>query len=119
MKSILTLLLLLSLVPVGAKADETAAEIEFLLSTMSSSDQCTFVRNGKTYAAKDAESHLRMKYKRGKRYAPTTEMFIERLASKSSISKKPYFIECDGKEPVQSGQWLTQLLNDYRAGDRT
>jgi hypothetical protein len=111
----MALLILLAFAPSLVRADQTATEIDYLLSTIGQSD-CVFVRNGKEYDAQDAEAHLRMKYRRGKRYAPTTEKFIERLASMSSMSKKPYFIECNGEEPVQSGQWLTQLLNHYRAG---
>lgn len=115
MKYSMALLILLAFAPSLVRADQTATEIDYLLSTIGQSD-CVFVRNGKEYDAHDAEAHLRMKYRRGKRYAPTTEKFIERLASMSSMSKKPYFIECNGEEPVQSGQWLTQLLNHYRAG---
>lgn len=115
MKYSMALLILLAFAPSLVRADQTATEIDYLLSTIGQSD-CVFVRNGKEYDAQDAEAHLRMKYRRGKRYAPTTEKFIERLASMSSMSKKPYFIECNGEEPVQSGQWLTQLLNHYRAG---
>ena len=117
MKHVVPLLVFFAFAPSIARADQTATEIDFLLSAIGQSD-CVFVRNGKEYDAQDAEAHLRMKYSRGKRYAPTSEKFIERLASKSSMSKKPYFIECNGMQPVQSGQWLTQLLNDYRAGNR-
>lgn len=97
----------------GALDEELPAEIEYLLTTVGSSD-CVFVRNGKRHDAPDAEDHLRMKYRRGKRYAPTTEAFIERLASKSSFSKKLYHIECPGAEPVPSGEWLSQRLAEYR-----
>jgi hypothetical protein len=57
------------LVPLLAAADDadSAAEIEYLLSTLGSSE-CTFVRNGKRHSAEDAEEHLRMKHRRGKRY---------------------------------------------------
>lgn len=99
--------------PAMAYADETESEIEYLVSTIGTSD-CTFIRNGKRYDAGDAEAHLRMKYRRGKRYAPTAEKFIERLASASSMSKKPYYIECGGQEAVPSGEWLTTQLQSYR-----
>ncbi len=56
-----------------------------------------------------------MKYRRGKRYAPTSDQFIERFASKSSLSKKPYYIECESEERMAFGQWLMQRLNEYRA----
>lgn len=96
-----------------AAADVTDTEVEFLVSTIGESN-CTFIRNGKRHSAKDAEDHLRMKYRRGKRYAPTAEKFIERLASASSMSKKPYYIECEGQEAVPSGDWLMARLSDYR-----
>jgi len=100
-------------VPAMAIADVAETEVEYLVSTIGASD-CTFIRNGKRHSAEDAEDHLRMKYRRGKRYAPTAEKFIERLASESSMSKKPYYIECEGQEAVPSGEWLMARLNDYR-----
>ena len=36
------------------------------------------------------------------------------LASASSMSKKPYYIECPGGEAVPTGEWLTAKLSDYR-----
>ncbi|MCZ6559993.1 MAG: DUF5329 family protein, partial [Gammaproteobacteria bacterium] len=41
--------------------------------------------------------------------------FIENLASKSSMSGKPYHIECESDKQIAFGLWLTQLLNEYRA----
>jgi hypothetical protein len=100
--------------PAAAYADDNDAEIEYLVSTIGTSD-CTFIRNGKRHDANAAEEHLRMKYRRGKRYAPTAEMFIERLASASSMSRKPYYIECDGQEALPSGEWLMAQLHEYRS----
>jgi hypothetical protein len=113
LRSVFAATLLIILLPQIAHAEEVPAEIDYLLTTIGSSD-CTFIRNGSRYDAEDAESHLRMKYKRGKRYASTTEKFIERLASKSSMSRKPYFIEC-GNDKIESGLWLEQRLEEYRA----
>ena len=109
--------ILLSL-PVLAAADGTATEIEYLLSAVGDSS-CTFIRNGKRHEAAAAEDHLRMKYRRGKRYAPTTELFIERLASASSMSKKPYMIECGDEEAMPTGDWLSARLAEYRATANT
>jgi hypothetical protein len=99
--------------PLSALADTAAAEIEHLLSSIGRSD-CVFVRNGKRHDADDAEDHLRMKLRRGKRYVTTAETFIERLASRSSMSKKPYYIECPGQEMTPSGEWLMQRLTELR-----
>lgn len=105
------------LLSVTTHADERAdAEIEHLIQSIADSG-CTFVRNGKRHSPTAAESHLRMKLRRGKRYVSDAESFIDRLASKSSMSKKPYFIECDGEEPVPSGEWLKQRLSEYRSKD--
>ena len=101
------------LFPAQIWAEEVPTEIDYLLTTVGGSG-CVFIRNGKRHNAMDAEDHLRMKYRRGKRYAPTTEDFIERLASKSSMSKKLYQIDCPGEDPVPSGDWLTLRLAEFR-----
>jgi hypothetical protein len=104
----------LFLLTAGAAGNEPEREIEYLLDTIGNSG-CIFVRNGSRHTAEKAEEHLRMKYQRGKRYAKTAELFIERLASKSSISKKVYTIECPGADPVPSGDWLMAVLTEYRS----
>ena len=113
MKQALLFLLLLSSYSTYA-VDDVPEEIDYLLQTIGSSE-CTFIRNGERHDAQDAEEHLRMKYSRARRFAPSSEKFIERLASKSYLSKKPYFIECPGEEKVPSGDWLMQRLEEYRA----
>ena len=113
---VLALIVLLSLLPISVIADdEVPAEIDFLLRSIGSSN-CTFIRNGDRYDSRSAEDHLRMKYRRGKRYAATSEDFIERLASKSYLSKKAYYIECQGDEKIPSGDWLLERLSEYRRG---
>jgi len=71
---------------------------------------CTFERNGNQYDAKSAADHLRMKYRRGKRYANTSENFIDRLASRSSITRKPYFIICADSDKQTASDWLYAAL---------
>lgn len=109
----LALLTALVLLAPAAFAGDTEVEIEYLITSVGESG-CTFIRNGSRHDAEDAASHMRLKYKRGKRYATTAELFIERLASKSSFSGKPYAIECPGRDPVPSGDWLTARLQEYR-----
>ena len=113
-----TLLFAFLILAAPAAADDTeataAAEIDFLISAIGDSG-CDFIRNGKRHSARDAEDHIRMKYRRGRRYAPTADLFIERLASRSSMSKKPYWIDCAGEERVESGAWLRARLDEYRA----
>lgn len=106
-------LMLALLVPAAVFAGNTEVEVEHLIEAVGGSD-CTFIRNGSSHDAEDAASHLRMKYRRGKRYAPTAELFIERLASKSSMSGKPYEIKCQDKDAVPSGEWLSARLQEFR-----
>ena len=107
-------LALASVTSFAADSDiETEIEIDFLLTTVGDSG-CSFRRNDVTHSSRDAEVHLRMKYRRGKRYASTTENFIKRLASGSSMSKKPYLILCGDAEPVPTGDWFLERLREYR-----
>ncbi len=106
--------LLLLLLASPARADDGAAAIEYLLTAIGESG-CTFVRNGKEYSSEDAESHLRMKYRRGKRWATSPEKFIERLASKSSMSGKPYLMRCEPGGEQPTAEWLEAKLADYAA----
>jgi hypothetical protein len=109
------LALIMCLLPFTAHADnEVPAEIDFLLTSIGSS-ACAFIRNGDRHDSRAAEDHLRMKYRKGKRYASTSEEFIDRLASKSYLSKKLYYIECEGEEKIPSGDWLMARLGEYRA----
>ena len=105
-------------VAAGAYADAPSQEIGYLIDSVGQSG-CTFVRNGKSHSAEDAADHLRMKYRRGKSYASGAEQFISRLASKSFLSGKPYFIICDGEDTQKTGDWLTQRLVRYRASRST
>ena len=99
-----------------SNADDGEKEIEYLLSSIGKSD-CSFIRNGSAHSAEDAEAHLRMKYERGKRYVSSAETFIDRLASGSSLSRKPYEIDCAESLPVPSGEWLKKRLSEYRSAE--
>jgi hypothetical protein len=91
---------------------ETDEEIQYLLEFVATSG-CDFERNGTRHAPDDAADHLRMKYKRGKRYVDTAEQFIDRLASESSWTGRDYTATCNGKE-ISSGQWLHEALMNHR-----
>ena len=73
------------------------------------------MRNEKKHTASEAVDHLQMKAKRGKRYYDTADEFIDRIASKSSWSGKPYMIQCAGKPAVAAADWFSRILVDFRA----
>ncbi len=97
-----------------AGADETTdREVQHLLEFVENSG-CTFFRNGSDHDAADAADHLRLKYSRGGKYVNNADQFIERLASESSWTGRPYTVTCDGVTRP-SGEWLEEELKAYRA----
>jgi len=47
-------------------------------------------------------------------HVETAEQFIEQVATKSSLSGRPYLMRCAGGEPVPTNQWLREVLERYR-----
>ena len=78
---------------------------------------CEFNRNGSWYSGAEAKAHLlkKLDYLEGKDMVSTAEQFIERGATGSSMSGKPYLVRCAGKAPVESAQWLKAELAQVRA----
>ena len=91
------------------------SEIDYLLDTVGESG-CVFIRNGKEHAASAAKDHLQTKRKRGRRHFESADEFIERLASRSSLSGREYTIRC-GDELVSANTWFTAALERYRKSD--
>jgi len=89
-------------------------DIDFLLSFVATSD-CVFIRNGKEYQGIKASEHLAKKYNYAKSRIKTAEDFIAKIASKSSISKKPYLVRCGSKESLAE-HWFTGALTSHRDG---
>jgi hypothetical protein len=117
---VLTLFVILSGIPFTlAKAQpppNAQTEIEYLLQSIETSG-CSFYRNGTWYDGAQARAHLRTKYDylAGRQLIGTAEDFIDKAATKSSLSGKPYKIRCGDGIEVESGPWLHQMLGQYRA----
>jgi len=95
-------------------ATSAEAEIQQLIERVETSG-CRFHRNGKDYSAQKGAEHLRLKLKRGRKYADSAENFIDRLGSRSSWSGKPYWIESPDGEKQLLGDWLHEQLKLLRA----
>jgi Family of unknown function (DUF5329) len=100
-------------------APPTAAvenEVNHLLEYVSHSG-CDFYRNGTWYESKRAADHLRSKYeyllKRDQ--IATTEDFIQKVASVSSMSSQPYKVRCQAQPERPAGPWLVEELAAFRA----
>ena len=98
---------------------QAAREVQYLLDTVAAS-HCQFNRNGSWYDSTEARKHLQKKYDylAERKQAPTADSFIERGATSSSMSGKPYQIRCAGAAPVDSASWLTDQLARYRKNGR-
>ncbi|RTL37444.1 MAG: hypothetical protein EKK53_20965 [Burkholderiales bacterium] len=92
------------------------AEVDALLHRLQTSG-CEFNRNGSWYSGTDAKAHLLKKLDdvEGKDRVSTAEQFIERGATGSSMSGKPYLVRCAVKAPVESAPWLKAELQLVRA----
>ena len=92
--------------------DKIDTEVRHLLDFVGSSN-CTFVRNGAEYGAEEARRHLKMKYGYVRRRLRSTEEFIDKVATQSSLSGKQYAVRC-GEAVETSQQWLIHELRNYR-----
>jgi hypothetical protein len=103
---------------IAAEADSAQKEIEYLIARLGSSG-CQFNRNGSWHTSERAVSHLKRKYdyllKRD--LVPNAEAFIERAASESSVSGKPYLVKCGDAPAIPSAKWLREELEAFRAND--
>jgi len=92
-------------------ADEND-KIEYLLSFIAGSD-CIFIRNGEDHSAKEAGKHLEMKYNHVKKRIKTAEDFINKIATKSSLTRRLYKVRCAGVL-LPTRLWLEDALAHYR-----
>jgi hypothetical protein len=109
---VVVLLLYITFHPYASHAD-MGSEIEHLIQYIAASG-CRFIRNDKIHDNQNASQHIRKKYDHTKRWIKTTEDFIKYAATESSMSGRPYQVECNGiKTPT--AEWLTEELARFRA----
>jgi hypothetical protein len=106
-------------IPPAAPAEpsvNTQREIELLLRYTEASG-CEFYRNGIWYRSQTAQAHLRSKYEylAALHLINATEDFIATAAAKSSVSGQLYEVRCEGRAPISSSQWLSDVLARIRA----
>ncbi len=112
----LMVLLLTAAATTHAAPDDTARrEISGLIGSLDGSN-CRFRRNGSWHDAAEARAHLQRKYDYllKKNQVDTAEQFIERAASRSSMSGKPYRIACPGQPEQTAAAWFGSRLAAQR-----
>jgi hypothetical protein len=101
---------------IGAELPVAArSEVEHLLTVLGASS-CEFYRNGSWHAPSEAQVHLRTKYeyllKKG--LIGSTEEFIAKGATQSSMSGEPYQVRCPNEATQPSSVWLSNKLRALR-----
>jgi hypothetical protein len=93
----------------GQRPASENEKIEALIKHIEGLADAKFVRNGSEYDAKTAAKFLRRKWESKKEEIKTAQDFIDKVASVSSTSGKPYLIRKDGKD-TKSGEYLMEQL---------
>ena len=90
-------------------------EILGLMDALSASS-CEFQRNGTWHGRDEARKHLQRKYDYllKKDLVDTAEQFIERAASKSSMSGRAYQVRCPGQPAQPAATWFKAKLDALR-----
>jgi hypothetical protein len=99
--------------PVGLgeeKAPTEAQKIESLIKHVERLKDATFVRNDVEYDGKSAAKFLRRKWDSNKAEIKSARDFIEKAASVSSTSGKPYLIRFKSGRETTSGDYLRAEL---------
>ena len=103
--------------PGGAPTALTESEkIERLLDLVAGMEGATFIRNGTEHTAKEAADHLRSKWKAAGSRIQTARDFVEQIATKSSMSGKPYEIRGADGTVVPAGEFFATQLAQLEAG---
>lgn len=111
----LMLILLSAPVARAEPAVNVQIEVSFLLGYVDGSG-CQFYRNGTWHNAKEAQTHLRDKYRwlKARNQINSTEDFIQKAATQSSFSGTAYAVTCQGGASITSRQWLNDELARLR-----
>jgi hypothetical protein len=115
-RGVLVAALRLSLTAQGGTLSAAArGEIDAILMRLEASG-CQFNRNGAWYPPATAKGHLlrKLEYLEDKGLVDSAEQFIERGASRSSMTGRPYLVKCRDEQPVESQAWLTEQLESVR-----
>jgi hypothetical protein len=112
--SLILALLILRAGPVRVQAQEKPVNekqtIEALIKHVENMKDATFIRNDKQHDAKTAARFLRGKWEANEAEVKTAEDFIEKCASISTTTGKPYLIQFKDGKRMKSGDYLRAEL---------
>ena len=112
--------LLLAAVAALAQATPSASEqklIDALILRVSNMKTMTFMRNGDEHSAADAAKHMKAKFDHFKDEIVTAEDFIDRCASRSEMTGKPYQVKLHNGAVKDAQEFLNAELRTLRKGN--
>lgn len=89
-------------------------KIEFLIEQVSRLKETKFIRNGSAYSAEKAATFLRRKWQANASAVKTASDFIDKVASFSGTSGKPYLIQMRDGTEVKSRDYLLAELEKLK-----
>ncbi|MBI1903245.1 MAG: DUF5329 family protein [Planctomycetia bacterium] len=89
-------------------------KIDALLAHVAASKD-TFVREGVEHTGAEAAEHLRKKYASGGQKIETLDEFIDKIASRSSLTGKPYQVKLADGTVVEASKWLRDAAAKSKA----
>lgn len=107
--ALLTLLMLTPAAWAKLSAHEEA-RVQAMLTALSQQQGLVFIRNGSEHTSEEAVSHLRLKLKNTRNRINTADQFIDKVASSSSITGKPYTVRVPGKGDENAASFLHRLI---------
>ena len=110
--------ILLAAVAALAQATPSASEQKLIdtLILRVSNMKMTFMRNGDEHNAADAAKHMQAKFDHFKDEIVTAEDFIDRCASRSEMTGKPYQVKMPNGAVKDAKEFLTAELHTLRKG---
>lgn len=94
----------------AAESAEATQQINKLITHVEGLTDVTFIRNGKEYTAQNAAKFLRAKRKAKSDEISTASDFIEKVASYSGTTGKPYTIRLKDGSVRSHGEYLKGVL---------
>jgi hypothetical protein len=87
---------------------------EDFLQALSQEKGLVFIRNGSEHKVDRAVSHLRRKLRSAREKLNSAEEFIDKVASSSSVSGKPYYVQAPGSPREEAGPYFRRLLSGLK-----
>ena len=112
--SLAVLFLLLPCLLRGEQIDSVDSTVRHLIRHVSESG-LIFIRNAEKHTSMQAAEHMNKKYRHFRQDIETAEDFIERCASRSLLSGKPYLVINEQGEQIRTSKWLKAELLNYRS----